>query len=88
MYVCICNAIKEHDLRAQARAQTHDGAHGTAEDLMKSLNGCLKCGLCTEDVECIIEEETGCICEKQKEYDTLANNNIPQHNEFIKVAAE
>ena len=84
MYVCICNAIKEHDIHAQARK----GIHDTAEDLIDSLNGCLKCGMCKEHIDCIIEEETYIICEQQQEYTMSANNNSSQNNDFIKVAAE
>ena len=84
MYVCICNAIKEHEIRAQARK----GVYDTPEELVESLNGCFQCGLCIEHVECLIEEETAVICGKRPESDASANNNISQQSSFIKVAAE
>ena len=84
MYVCICNSIKERDIRTQARR----GLHDTAEDLIDSLNGCVKCGLCQDHIDCIIEEETCVTCAKQQEYGVLANNNSSQHTAFVKVAAE
>ena len=84
MYVCICNSLKERDIRAQAR----NGVDDTAEALIESLNGCVQCGLCKECVECIIEEETDLICEKRQECGLLASNNASQENEFTKIAAE
>ena len=84
MYVCICNSLKERDIRAQAR----DGVDDTAEALIESLNGCVQCGLCTEYIECIIEEETSLICEKRQECGLLASNNASQKEVFIKIAAE
>jgi len=49
MYVCICNAIKESDLRAAARARS-----GTAEDLYVFLGRLPQCGQCLIDAEEIV----------------------------------
>lgn len=49
MYVCICNAIKESDLRAAA--QDHPG---NAEKLYMLLGREPQCGQCLEDAEQIV----------------------------------
>lgn len=52
MYVCICNAIKETDLRAAARC-----CQGNAEALYASLGRMPQCRQCLEEAEEIIAEE-------------------------------
>lgn len=52
MYVCICNAIRECELRKLAR--TH---RGDAHALYSSLGRPPQCGQCVEDAEDIIEDE-------------------------------
>lgn len=49
MYVCICNAIKESELRAAARARL-----GPAEELYISLGCPPQCRQCLEDAEAVI----------------------------------
>ncbi|GGC08101.1 hypothetical protein GCM10011494_28440 [Novosphingobium endophyticum] len=53
MYVCICNAIKETDLRAAARC-----CRGDAEALYASLGQTPQCRQCLEEAEEIIAEES------------------------------
>ncbi|MBA3053593.1 MAG: ferredoxin [Sphingomonadales bacterium] len=52
MYVCVCNAIRESDLRAAAR-----GCRGDAADLYASFGQMPQCGQCLDEVEEILIEE-------------------------------
>lgn len=52
MYVCICNAIKETDLRAVARC-----CQGNAETLYAALGRTPQCRQCLEEAEEIIADE-------------------------------
>jgi len=56
MYVCICNAIREKDLRTAARRC--DRADATT--LYGSLGFAPQCGQCLEDAAEIIEDERAC----------------------------
>jgi bacterioferritin-associated ferredoxin len=57
MYVCICNAIRESDLRQAARARP-----GCAETLYASLGRTPKCRQCLSDAAQIIQEERAGLC--------------------------
>ncbi|MBX7483164.1 (2Fe-2S)-binding protein [Qipengyuania qiaonensis] len=52
MYVCICNAIRESDLRRAA----HD-VSGDAEACYAALGKMPSCGSCLDEAECILQEE-------------------------------
>jgi bacterioferritin-associated ferredoxin len=52
MYVCICNAIKESDLRSAARC-----CQGDAEALYASLGRTPQCRQCLDEAEEIIADE-------------------------------
>ncbi len=52
MYVCICNAIRECELRKAARA-----SRGDAEALYTAIGRPPQCGQCIEDAEDIIADE-------------------------------
>lgn len=52
MYVCICNAIKESDLRSAARC-----CRGDAEALYASLGRTPQCRQCLDEAEEIIADE-------------------------------
>ena len=52
MYVCICNAIKESELRRAARH-----CAGDAEACYATLGKRPNCGSCLEDAEAILFEE-------------------------------
>jgi len=52
MYVCICNAIREKDLRCAARRMC-----GDAEALYDALGCKPQCGQCLEDAMDIIADE-------------------------------
>ena len=52
MYVCICNAIREKDLRAAARC-CRDGA----EDLYARLGRTPQCRQCLDEATEIVAEE-------------------------------
>ncbi len=52
MYTCICNAIRECELRKAARQHA-----GDAESVYAKLGKRPNCGTCLEDAEMIIFEE-------------------------------
>ncbi len=52
MYICICNAIRESELRSAARA-----CHGDAESIYISLGRPPQCGQCLEEAEDILIDE-------------------------------
>ncbi|MCX7284294.1 MAG: (2Fe-2S)-binding protein [Novosphingobium sp.] len=52
MYICICNAIREKDIRSAARCQA-----GGAEDIYGSMGYRPQCRQCLEDAEDIIADE-------------------------------
>ena len=52
MYVCICNAIRENDLRQKARC-----TGGSAQSVYAALGKKPNCGQCLEDAEAMICEE-------------------------------
>lgn len=51
MYICICNAIRETDLRRAACQQ-----RGNAETLYTRLGFAPQCRQCLEEAELIVEE--------------------------------
>ncbi len=55
MYICICNAIRECDLRKVARRTA-----GDAERAYAVLGKRPNCGQCLEEAEAIIFEEREC----------------------------
>ena len=52
MYVCICNAIKESELRCAAR-----NVSGDAEEVYAALGREVNCGQCLMDAESLLFEE-------------------------------
>lgn len=52
MYVCICNAIRESELRSAARQ-----CCGNAESIYTSLGRPPQCRQCIEEADEIVEEE-------------------------------
>lgn len=54
MYVCICNAIRNSELRTAARACT-----GDAESIYIALGRPPQCRQCIGDAEAIIADERG-----------------------------
>ena len=52
MYTCICNAIRECDLRKAARQYP-----GDAESVYAKLGKRPNCGTCLEDAEMVLLEE-------------------------------
>ena len=57
MYVCICNAIREKDLRAAARC-CRDGA----EELYARLGRIPQCRQCLDEADHIVAEERALAC--------------------------
>ncbi len=51
MYICICNAIKEADLRAEAKCKS-----GSAEELYRKLGHEPQCRQCLEEADRIVLE--------------------------------
>ncbi len=56
MYICICNAIREKDLRRIACEQS-----GDAEALYAKLGFAPQCRQCLEDAEAIVNEARSCV---------------------------
>ncbi len=54
MYICICNAIRETDLRSAARRQ-----HGNAETLYQTLGHTPRCRQCLISANQIVAAERG-----------------------------
>ena len=54
MYICICNAIRESELRCAARER-----HGDAEMLYIALGFEPQCRQCLSDAEMIVAQERG-----------------------------
>ncbi len=54
MYACICNAIREPDLRRTAREYS-----GNAEALYARLGFTPKCRQCLEDADLVVAEARG-----------------------------
>jgi bacterioferritin-associated ferredoxin len=52
MYICICNAIRESDLRSAARCRA-----GSAEALYRSLGKEPQCRQCIDEADEIVAEE-------------------------------
>ena len=52
MYICVCNAIRECELRRAARQ-----VDGDAEQVYAALGAEPQCRCCLEDAECLLEEE-------------------------------
>jgi bacterioferritin-associated ferredoxin len=57
MYICICNAIREKDLRAAARC-CRDGA----EELYARLGRTPQCRQCLDEADDIVAEERALAC--------------------------
>ena len=56
MYVCICNAIRESDLRDAARKYS-----GDAEALYARLGKVPQCRQCLEEAQDVVEEARACL---------------------------
>jgi len=52
MYVCVCNAIRENELRHAARRED-----GDVEAVYESIGCQVQCGMCVEEAAEIIVEE-------------------------------
>jgi bacterioferritin-associated ferredoxin len=55
MYVCVCNAIREDELRHAARR-----VEGDAEAVYAALGCQVQCGTCLEEADETIAEERAC----------------------------
>ncbi|NKJ42776.1 ferredoxin [Novosphingobium sp. SG720] len=56
MYICICNAIREKDLRQAARCH----ARGDAEALYGTLGCRAQCRQCLDDADDVVADERAC----------------------------
>jgi bacterioferritin-associated ferredoxin len=52
MYICICNGIRERDLRGAARR-----GEGNAEMLYRTMGKIPQCRQCLDDADAIVAEE-------------------------------
>jgi bacterioferritin-associated ferredoxin len=59
MYICICNAIREKDLRAAART-----CSGDVDAVYESLGFRPQCGQCLDEATDILIEERGLVAER------------------------
>jgi len=50
MYVCICNAVTDRQIRAQS-----DGSRTTVADIYRALGVKLQCGKCVRTAKCILD---------------------------------
>lgn len=55
MYVCVCNAIREDELRHAARR-----VEGDAEAVYAAIGCAVQCGTCLEEAEETIAHERAC----------------------------
>lgn len=55
MYICVCNAIREKDLKVAARCTS-----GDAEAVYAALGKRPNCGQCLADAQLLIEEARDC----------------------------
>lgn len=55
MFICICNAIREKDIRATARCQA-----GNAEEIYGRMGFKPQCRQCLDDAEDVIADERAC----------------------------
>lgn len=60
MYVCVCNAIREDELRHAARR-----VDGDAEAVYEAIGCQVQCGTCLDEAEDMIVEERAC-CRKPR----------------------
>jgi bacterioferritin-associated ferredoxin len=51
MYVCLCNAVTDRQIRSQS-----EGTRGTVADVYRALGIKVKCGKCVRTAKCIIAE--------------------------------
>ncbi len=56
MYICICNGIREDELR-RAAAATASGQHGGVEAIYARMGKRPQCRQCLDDAEDIVREE-------------------------------
>jgi bacterioferritin-associated ferredoxin len=50
MYVCVCNAVTDRQIRAQSQ-----GSHRTVADIYRALGIKLQCGKCVRTVKTILD---------------------------------
>lgn len=55
MFICICNAIREKDLRATARCHA-----GNAKEIYGRMGFKPQCRQCLDDAEDVIADERAC----------------------------
>jgi len=51
MYVCVCNAVTDRQIRSQSEC-----TRGTVAEIYRALGIKLKCGKCVPTAKCIIDE--------------------------------
>ena len=64
MYVCICNAVTENEIRDAVR---NHKINGGSEELKRVRYISNKCGICAKSVREIINEELQVVFEQQTE---------------------
>ena len=51
MYVCVCNAVTDRQIRSQSEC-----SRGTVAEIYRALGIKVKCGKCVRTAKCIIDE--------------------------------
>ena len=51
MYVCVCNAVTDRQIRSQSEC-----GRGTVAEVYRALGITVKCGKCVSTAKCIIDE--------------------------------
>ena len=64
MYICICNAVTENEIRDAVRNHKIHGGSGELKRVRYISN---KCGICAKSVREIINEELQVVFEQQTE---------------------
>ena len=64
MYVCICNAVTENEIRDAVRNHKINGGSGELKRMRYISN---KCGICAKSVREIINEELQVVFEQRTE---------------------
>jgi len=58
MYVCVCNAVTDRQIRSQSEC-----TRGTVAEVYRALGIKLQCGKCVRTAKCIINELRPQVCD-------------------------
>jgi bacterioferritin-associated ferredoxin len=72
MYVCVCNAVTDRQIRAQSEC-----TRGTVAEIYRALGIKVKCGKCVRTAKCIIAEMQPEACSEVRDGLSLPAFAIP-----------